>query len=59
MQISACFSGKWRPDLSDIFVSHNTWTSYSDMLRIYKTYQFRFKSSEAETVSFPGYVCTV
>ena len=47
------------PDLSDIFVSHNTWTSYSDMLRIYKTYQFRFKSSEAETVSFPGYVCTV
>ena len=44
-------------DLSELYSCHNTWTSYSSMLRLFKTYTFPFKASAggATTVLFSGY----
>ena len=42
-------------DLGELFASHNTWTGYSDMLRLWKIYTFPFSTSKAHTVSFSGY----
>lgn len=36
-------------DLSELYASHNTWCSYSNMLRIFKTYKFAGMGA-AETV---------
>lgn len=50
------------PEEADIIVSHNTWTSYSEMLRIYKTLNFdhvahpSFVSRRFNMASYPGYL---
>jgi hypothetical protein len=44
-------------DLSELYSCHNTWTSYSSMLRLFKTYTLPFEASAggATTVLFSGY----
>jgi len=32
---------KLLPDYSDIYISHNTWTGFSTMLRTYKLYDLQ------------------
>lgn len=46
----------------DLIASHNTWTSYGEMLRIYKTFSFphvehhSFKNKRMSMSSYPGYM---
>lgn len=44
-------------DLSDIYMSHSTWDSYTAMLRVYKHYDFNLKSLSpaANKISFSSY----
>jgi hypothetical protein len=48
--------------LIDVIVSHNTWTSYSEMLRVYKTFIYRdvrhpsFANRKISMASYPGYL---
>lgn len=44
-------------DMSDIYVGHSSWFTYSAMLRIYKTYHFNLnnKSNKGVTTSFSSY----
>ena len=35
------------PGNAELFVSHDTWTEYSTMLRIYKLYDLKFRTSNA------------
>ncbi len=37
------------PDHSDILIGHDTWTSYYNMLRIYKLYDFKFHMSHSDS----------
>ena len=48
-------------DLSDIFVGHSSWFTYSAMLRIYKTYKFPLANKERKsaTISFSSYPGTL
>ena len=46
-------------DLSELFSAHNTWSGYSDALRVWKVYELPFASSKAHTVSFPGYFARI
>lgn len=46
---------KTTADLGELFSSHNTWTGYEDMLRLWKVYAFPFSTAVATTVSFSGY----
>jgi hypothetical protein len=48
---------KLKDDLSDIFFGHNTWWTYSSMIRIYKEYTFEFKNPvvKSKTVNFSSY----
>jgi hypothetical protein len=50
-------------DKIDIIVSHNTWTSYGEMLRIYKSFSFphvslhpSFVNKKFSMASYPGYL---
>lgn len=45
-------------DLSDIYVAHATWQSFSFALRIYKTLTLRFSSAKAQTIQFSSYPAT-
>ena len=40
---------KLLPGNSDLFVGHNTWTSYYNMLRIYKMYDFKYHMSHTDS----------
>lgn len=44
-------------DLSDIYVGHSSWFTYSAMLRIFKTYKFALsnKSQKTKSLSFSSY----
>jgi len=51
------------PSLADLIVSHNTWTSYGEMLRIFKTIDFTngvvhpsFLNRKISMSSYPGYL---
>ena len=50
------------PNSVDLLVSHNTWTSYGEMLRIYKTLSFpdvahpSFVNKRFSMASYPGYL---
>ena len=48
---------KLADDMSDIYVGHSSWFTYSAMLRIYKTYNFNLnnKSNKGVTTSFSSY----
>ena len=48
---------KLAPDLSDIFMGHSTWDSYTAMLRIYKHYMFNLTQLKpaAQHMSFSSY----
>ena len=47
---------------NDLIVSHNTWTAYGEMLRIYKTIEFEhvrhvsFANKRFSMASYPGYL---
>ncbi|XP_068594488.1 putative phospholipase B-like 2 [Brachionichthys hirsutus] len=45
---------KLLPNNEDLFVSHDTWNSYSAMLRIMKKYTFAFKVSPLDNDPLPG-----
>ncbi len=50
------------PSKWDLLVAHNTWTSYGEMLRIYKTFSFAhvrhssFAFTQISMASYPGYL---
>ncbi|KAL0223545.1 hypothetical protein P9112_002935 [Eukaryota sp. TZLM1-RC] len=49
------------PDLSDIWISHNTWTYYGAMLRLHKTFSLGLNPSKSRNRKFaftskPGYL---
>eukprot|EP00889_Picochlorum_renovo_P005240 jgi/Picre1/32270/NNA_007616.t1 len=48
---------KLAPDLSDIYMGHSTWDSYTAMLRIYKHYTFNLTELQpaAQHMSFSSY----
>ena len=53
---------KWLPSIGEVFVSHNTWTMFDQMLRILKRYTLNYVEAEATTVSmssYPGLVFSV
>ncbi|XP_062501314.1 putative phospholipase B-like 2 [Corticium candelabrum] len=58
---------KFLPDMSDVFVGHDTWTDFTTMLRIYKLYNFSFHAFNGGTndfipghqVSFSSYPATI
>lgn len=39
----------------DLLIGHDTWTSYINMLRIYKLYDFKFQTSSSNTDMIPGH----
>eukprot|EP00944_MAST-04C_sp_MAST-4C-sp1_P010669 g10669.t1 len=45
------------PDFSDVYVGHTTWADYSELLRIWKTYNFQLKDPAvlAKKISFSSY----
>ena len=43
-------------DLSDVFVGHTTWTSYQNMLRIYKNYDLGGGAYQSSHSSKPGVI---
>jgi len=47
---------KWVPG-DDLYVSHTTWDDYSEMLRVYKHYDFEFQhpSIRMKSMAFSGY----
>eukprot|EP01117_Protostelium_nocturnum_P000225 TRINITY_DN1029_c0_g2_i1.p1 TRINITY_DN1029_c0_g2~~TRINITY_DN1029_c0_g2_i1.p1 ORF type:complete len:521 (+),score=170.99 TRINITY_DN1029_c0_g2_i1:68-1630(+) len=49
------------PDGKDIYASHNTWTSFSWMLRTWRNIKLNFKASstKSKTVSYAGYPGTI
>lgn len=48
---------KVNDDLTELYASHNTWCSYSQLLRLYKTYVLPYKTpgTNAVSVMFSGY----
>ena len=48
---------KLAPDLSDIFMAHATWDTFTAMLRIYKHYHFNLTQLQpaAQRLSFSSY----
>ena len=49
-------------DGSDLFVSHNTWTGYSNMLRILKRYTYNYEDISGNTIalsSYPGVIYSI
>ena len=43
------------PDMSDVFVAHNTWSDYGCMLRVFKHYTLNFVHAPPRIVSFSSY----
>lgn len=43
------------PDFSDILVGHATWADYSELLRIWKTYDFPLAHVQSKIMSFSSY----
>lgn len=43
------------PGNSDLLVGHNTWTSYINMIRIFKRYELRYQVSTLDTGLIPGH----
>ena len=43
------------PDFSDVLVGHATWADYSELLRIWKTYNFPLSGVRAKSMSFSSY----
>ena len=46
---------KWLPDIGEVYVSHNSWSSYSMMLRVLKKYTLNYQESQAKSISFSSY----
>lgn len=48
---------KLADDMSDMYIGHSSWFTYSAMLRIYKTYAFSLGNSDSKTsrMSFSSY----
>lgn len=48
-------------DFSDVWFGHNTWTTFTSMIRIFKEYRFKSnkKSEKSKTVAFSGYPGTL
>lgn len=46
---------KLLPDNADLLIGHNTWTSYFDMIRIFKLYDFKFHMSSSDKTVIPGH----
>jgi len=46
------------PGNSDLLVGHDTWTSFANMLRIFKHYQLRYQVSAADASIVPGHTLT-
>lgn len=46
---------KLLPGNSELFVSHDTWDNYSGMLRTFKLYDFKFKTSKTNAAVIPGH----
>ena len=42
-------------DKSDLLVGHNTWTSYVNMLRVFKLYDFKYRTSSSDSTVIPGH----
>lgn len=47
---------KLLPDNSDLLVGHDTWSHFSQMLRIFKLYDLKFHTSSSNETVIPGYV---
>jgi hypothetical protein len=43
------------PDFSDVLVGHATWADYSELLRIWKTYDFPLAHVQSKVMSFSSY----
>ena len=43
------------PDNSDLLIGHDTWTSYLNMIRIFKLYDFKFQLSYTDNRVIPGH----
>jgi hypothetical protein len=50
---------KVKEDLSEVFFGHNSWFYYSALTRIFKEYNFNFKSAIAKSVIFSSYPATL
>lgn len=42
-------------DGSDLFVAHNSWTTYSWMLRVLKKYHFQYRDIAGQSITFSSY----
>lgn len=42
-------------DMEDLLIGHNTWTSYFNMLRIFKRYSFNYRLSSVDSTVIPGH----
>ncbi|XP_021942311.1 putative phospholipase B-like 2 isoform X2 [Zootermopsis nevadensis] len=49
---------KLLPDSSDLFTSHDTWSSFQSMLRVQKRYIFPYKVLPQSNSTVPGHVIT-
>eukprot|EP01132_Coremiostelium_polycephalum_P004173 gene4173-5223_t len=57
---------KLADDLSELFAGHNTWSEYSTMIRIFKSYYFSYNSQLSGTLarsisfsSYPGVIISI
>lgn len=55
-QVSCSSLIKINDDISDVFVAHTSWSSYQNMLRIYKNYDFMGGSYQLSSSGRPGMV---
>lgn len=46
---------KLLPDMADLLIGHNTWTSYINMIRIFKLYDFKYQFSSNDPTVVPGF----
>lgn len=52
---------KLAPDFSDIYFGHNTWTTYTSMIRIFKEYKYEFSKIpiKSKTITFSSHPGTL
>lgn len=46
---------KLLPGNADLLIGHNTWTSFINMIRIFKLYDLRFHTSSRDHTLIPGH----